>query len=254
MIGLFQELGPCRIDKNMKVQDNPYSWSNASNMIFVDEPATVGLSYSKLANGHPGPNGDVVPGCPDPARKKGTCGTYSSASPNSVANSTAAAAPDMWRFLQGFMGAFPQYARNGFHFTTESYGGHYAPVFNEYFEAQNAAKIPGAHKISLESVSIGNGWYDPLLQYQAYYNYTVFPGNTYDFRPFNKSTEKLMYNNMYGKGNCFDRIKDCDSRRLSAGNKVCSTGDDYCANNVEFLLDSEANRDEYVALRIGHLN
>lgn len=53
------------------------------------------------------------------------------------------------------MGAFPQYSQNGFVFTTESYGGHYAPIFNEYFETQNAANISGAHKISLESVIIG---------------------------------------------------------------------------------------------------
>jgi carboxypeptidase C (cathepsin A) len=36
----------------------------------------------------------------------------------------------MWKTLQGFMGAFPDYSRNGFNFATESYGGHYAPVFN----------------------------------------------------------------------------------------------------------------------------
>jgi carboxypeptidase C (cathepsin A) len=36
----------------------------------------------------------------------------------------------MWKTLQGFMGAFPHYSRNGFSFTTESYGGHYGPVFN----------------------------------------------------------------------------------------------------------------------------
>jgi carboxypeptidase D len=80
------------------------------------------------------------------------------------------------------MGAFPQYSRKSFHFTTESYGGHYGPIFNEYIETQNAAirngSLPGAHVISLESVMIGNGWYDPLIQYQAYYNFTVYPGNT----------------------------------------------------------------------------
>lgn len=36
----------------------------------------------------------------------------------------------MWKTLQGFMGAFPEYSRSGFSFTTESYGGHYGPVFN----------------------------------------------------------------------------------------------------------------------------
>lgn len=62
------------------------------------------------------------------------------------------------------MGAFPEYARNGFHFSTESYGGHYGPIFNEYIESQNAKHLHGAHEIKLESVLIGNGWYDPLLQ------------------------------------------------------------------------------------------
>jgi len=55
------------------------------------------------------------------------------------------------------MGAFPKYSRNGFHFSTESYGGHYGPIFNEYIESQNAKNIPGAHKISLETVLIGYG-------------------------------------------------------------------------------------------------
>jgi len=53
------------------------------------------------------------------------------------------------------MGAFPQYSRNGFALSTESYGGHYGPIFSEYFETQNAKNITGAHQISLETVLIG---------------------------------------------------------------------------------------------------
>jgi carboxypeptidase C (cathepsin A) len=35
MIGLFEELGPCMVDINGKVVNNPYSWTNASNMVGI---------------------------------------------------------------------------------------------------------------------------------------------------------------------------------------------------------------------------
>jgi carboxypeptidase C (cathepsin A) len=34
MIGLFQENGPCGIDQNGDVYNNPYSWSNARHAVF----------------------------------------------------------------------------------------------------------------------------------------------------------------------------------------------------------------------------
>ena len=92
--------------------------------------------------------------CPDYAQDL-ECGTYSYPNLTLTANTTANAAPNFYKTLQGFMRAFPDYSRNGFHFSTESYGGHYGPIFNEYIEEQNAKNVSGAHKISLESVVIG---------------------------------------------------------------------------------------------------
>ncbi|CDU25528.1 probable carboxypeptidase 2 (C-terminal fragment) [Sporisorium scitamineum] len=73
-------------------------------------------------------------------------------------------------------------------------------------------------------------------------NFTVSPGNTYDYRPFNASVEEMMYNNMFGPGNCLDQIRDCYA---TGTNQVCSTADSFRANNVEAILDNYANRDEY---------
>lgn len=160
MIGLFQELGPCGIDYSGNVYNNPYSYSKVSNMLFIDQPTTTGFSYSKTVPGYLDADGNVnvLTSNTCPPSVNGTCGTFSDPNYAILANSTLTAAPGMWKALQGFMGAFPQYSNNGFNFATESYGGHYGPVFNEYFEKQNKANIPGTKKIDLQSVMIGNGW------------------------------------------------------------------------------------------------
>ncbi|KAI8935502.1 hypothetical protein NX059_008072 [Plenodomus lindquistii] len=245
MIGLFQELGPCGIGPDLKPFDNPYSWTNASNMLFIDEPTQVGFSYSIPIPGYTNDGAIVqLPNatCPDYAQNYGTCGTYSSPNHTLTANTTESAAPNMWKTLQGFMGAFPQYSRNGFSFTTESYGGHYGPVFNSYFLDQNAKNITGAHKINLENVLIGNGWFDSLVQYQAYYNYSVYPGNTYDYDPYNDTVKAEWYNNLYGPGNCVDRTKHCYA---TGQNSICAAADDFCYDKVEAPFDIYSGRDEY---------
>jgi carboxypeptidase C (cathepsin A) len=126
MIGLFQELGPCGIGPDLKPFNNPYSWTNASNMLFVDQPTDVGFSYSVPIPGYTDGSTIVqLPDntCPDYAEGYGTCGTYSKPDHTLTANTTEGAAENFWRTLQGFMGAFPEYSRNGYSMATESYGG-----------------------------------------------------------------------------------------------------------------------------------
>ena len=214
-------------------------------MLFIDEPTQVGFSYSDPVPGYTDPNSDYVitlPNntCPDYA-SDWKCGTYSYPNLTFTANSTPAAAPNMWKTIQGFMGAFPNYTRDGFYFATESYGGHYAPIFNDYFLSQNAKSIAGAHKVNLKAVLIGNGWYDPLVGYEGYYNYSVSPGNTYDLH-FNESVRSQYYTNMYGPGNCYDQTVDCNTNGLDM---TCATADDFCLNSVEYLFDTYTSRDEY---------
>ena len=115
MIGLFQEIGPCRIkNDSSSVVNNPYSWSTNSNILFIDQPLGVGFSVSR--------------------------------SPLVVGRSEQAAA-DVWKFLQIFLNdtRFSALATNKLAIWTEScvisfyencraeyvsrYGGHYGPAF-----------------------------------------------------------------------------------------------------------------------------
>jgi cathepsin A (carboxypeptidase C) len=94
LTGLFLELGPATIDKNLKVVNNPYSWNNNASVIFLDQPVNVGFSYS-----------------------------------GSPVSDTVAAGKDVYALLTLFFKQFPEYAKQPFHIAGESYAGHYIPVF-----------------------------------------------------------------------------------------------------------------------------
>ncbi|KAF2087076.1 carboxypeptidase Y-like protein A [Saccharata proteae CBS 121410] len=127
LTGLFMELGPSSITKKLDVKYNPSSWNSNASVIFLDQPVNVGFSYSG----------------------------------GSVSN-TVAAGKDVYALLTLFFKQFPQYAKQDFHISGESYAGHYIPVF--------ASEILSHKKrnINLKSVLIGNGLTDGLTQYEYY--------------------------------------------------------------------------------------
>ncbi|KAF6012652.1 carboxypeptidase C [Brettanomyces bruxellensis] len=94
LTGLFFELGPSSINKNLKPVSNPFSWNNNASVIFLDQPVNVGYSYS---------SGSI--------------------------SDTVAAGKDVYAFLELFFQQFPEYLNRPFHIAGESYGGHYLPAF-----------------------------------------------------------------------------------------------------------------------------
>jgi len=127
LTGLFMELGPSSITKDGKAKYNPSSWNANASVIFLDQPVNVGYSYS-----------------------------------GSAVSNTVAAGKDVYALLTLFFKQFPEYAKQDFHISGESYAGHYIPVF--------ASEILSHKKrnINLQSVLIGNGLTDGLTQYEYY--------------------------------------------------------------------------------------
>lgn len=126
-MGLFMELGPSSVNQKLEVKFNEFSWNNNASVIFLDQPVNVGYSYSS----------------------------------GSVSN-TVAAGKDIYALLTLFFKQFPEYSKQTFHISGESYAGHYIPVF--------AAEILSHKKrnINLQSILIGNGLTDGLTQYEYY--------------------------------------------------------------------------------------
>ncbi|ETW75053.1 serine carboxypeptidase S10 [Heterobasidion irregulare TC 32-1] len=206
MIGLFQENGPCKIlpDGQTTVL-NPYSWNSISNMIYIDQPIGTGFSFGT----------DTV-------------------------NSTEAAAPFVWEAFQILFesGEFAKFASREFIFATESYGGHFGPSFVTYFDKQNAlidARKLHGEKVLVSALMINNGWYDPLLQNEAYVTFaTDAPG----YGPLqNASVLAQLHADFYEPGGCRDREIACEALgntndANATANHICRTADDFCIDNI----------------------
>ncbi|KMT02338.1 hypothetical protein BVRB_9g205630 [Beta vulgaris subsp. vulgaris] len=141
-LALFYENGPFQIANNMSLMWNDFGWDKASNLIYVDQPVGTGFSYTSDT-------------------------TDIRHDENGVSN-------DLYDFLQAFFKAHPQYAKNDFYITGESYAGHYIPAFAARVHNGNKAQ-EGLH-INLKGFAIGNGLTHPEIQYKAYPDYALDNG------------------------------------------------------------------------------
>ncbi|KAG0611141.1 hypothetical protein M758_7G119100 [Ceratodon purpureus] len=102
--GFIYEHGPFKFepaaDSNSlpKLTLNPYSWSKAANVLYVDSPAGVGFSYSKT-------RGDYITG-------------------------DLQTALDTHAFLLKWFEDYPEFQKNPFFITGESYAGIYVPTLS----------------------------------------------------------------------------------------------------------------------------
>ncbi|KAF9042813.1 serine carboxypeptidase [Hymenopellis radicata] len=208
MVGLFQELGPCRItNDSSSVTLNPYAWNNNANMLFIDQPVGVGFSYGDLKVG-----------------------------------SAHDAAVDIWKFMQIFLAdeRFANLNRNGLAIWTESYGGRYGPTFADYFLSQNdaiaAGKVEGA-PLNLTVLGIGNGFTDALLQFPADIAYA-------QSNPYQVLVPDILLQianfSFHTAGGCEDLIKSC---YINGTDDVCLNAQQICNQYVDGPLSS--NRDVY---------
>uniref|UniRef100_A0A8C7RJP1 Carboxypeptidase n=1 Tax=Oncorhynchus mykiss TaxID=8022 RepID=A0A8C7RJP1_ONCMY len=133
--GLLTEHGPFLIQNDgMSLEYNPYSWNMIANMLYLESPAGVGYSYSDDSN-------------------------YTTNDTEVSMNNFLA--------LKEFFKAFPEYIKNEFFLTGESYGGIYIPTLAE--------RVMEDASMNLQGIAVGNGMSsyemnDNSLVYFAYYH------------------------------------------------------------------------------------
>ncbi|EDV19964.1 uncharacterized protein TRIADDRAFT_51073 [Trichoplax adhaerens] len=191
LVGLLTENGPFNPGpggKNLAYRNT--SWNDFANVIFLESPAGVGYSYNNKKNY-----------------------TWDD---DQVADSNYAA-------LKSFFKKFPEFSRNEFYITGESYGGIYIPTL--------VVRVMNDSKINLKAFAVGNGLSDRRLNdnsmiYFAYYHgifgqriwsqlqkYCCSRGSCNFHNPTDKHCQKVLVaarQVMNDDLNNYDIYTDCD--------------------------------------------
>jgi len=130
MFGLFAEIGPFKIDKDLNLQYRQIgAWTDEYHVLFVDNPVGTGFSYTD----------------------KDEC----------YARNQTTVSNDLFNLLLQFFTVFPELRKNDFYLTGESYAGKYIPYLAyTIHERKEIAK----KYFNFVGVAIGDGYTDPVNQ------------------------------------------------------------------------------------------
>ena len=136
---------------NLTSQVNPYAWNEVSNLLFLSQPIQVGFSYADEVVGY-----EDATGYPVATEASNATGRWPGGDPYAY-DTTAKAAEGTWHILQAFLSELPTLdagvESRKFNLWTESYGGHYGPVFYDYFYNHNLGEL----NVSFLSDGLKNG-------------------------------------------------------------------------------------------------
>lgn len=252
MFAIFTENGPCSVTEHLTAQDNPWSWNNEYNILYLDQPVQTGFSYDTLTHGFLNvTTGAITPSDsaePPPHDNTTIPGLFGSQNATLTANTTANAARQFWNFLQVFERDFKIHTTTdrSVAIWTESYGGRYGPGFSTYIQQQNMriseGELNGAIPINLTTLGIINGCVDLETQITSRpeFAYDRNPYNILGITRHNYSDALIAYSE---KGGCHDQILEClhwaetnDPHMLGnhrETNRICERASDFCQNEVE---------------------
>ena len=139
MLGLMYENGPIMIDQQSgQVVENPFSWNQKANLLYVDQPFGVGYSHGLR---------DLWP------------------------ETEVEAAEWFLEFFTKFLQAYPEFKSRDLYLTGDSYAGHYIPFFAKKL------KDSADPAINLKGIAIGNGMTNARQESLPYGDFAMLPEN-----------------------------------------------------------------------------
>lgn len=223
MFGLLVELGPFMLNDDSLNEEynktgipqiiyNPYSWTKVGNLLIVNNPAPVGFSYCDPA----GPTGDGY-----------SCGNW---------NDSAVAVANH-QFLINWFKEFPEYAKNEFYITGESYAGIYVPIIAR-------AILADPQGINLKGFAVGDGCLgtDVLCGQKAgpYYNIEFLHGHGQFsenlYRRINKDCTESELRNGPLSSKCQSTV---DQVKIQVGGYYGYSLYDDCVYRNDFMLSTK---------------
>jgi len=142
MYGLFSENGPFSVASDGKtLVPRKITWNDKYAMLYIDNPCGAGYSFTS--------------------------------SPDGFVTSQDEVATNLYSALVQFFQVFPDYSKNPFYVTGESYAGKYVPSISHKIYLENTQ---GNGKINLQGLAIGDGATDPLTMFTGYSDLLYYLG------------------------------------------------------------------------------
>lgn len=209
MDGALLELGPFRVNLDGKVIYNSGTWHKLADVIFVDQPAGTGFSYS-----------------------------------DEYASELSDVAFHYVKFMEKYFELFPEEIDNDIYLAGESYAGQYIPYVADLVLANNKKEDSATY--NLKGLLIGNGWIAPNEQGLSYVPYAIQAGLiTTDNREWpqvlrqHEECQKAV-NEGLGHEVSSNVCEQILNKLLHATLDFDKPGDQRCVNMYDYTL-----RDEY---------
>ncbi|KIX03055.1 uncharacterized protein Z518_06605 [Rhinocladiella mackenziei CBS 650.93] len=250
---LASESGPCYVNFNgTETIENPWSFNNNANVLYIDQPTKAGLSYSYLVNGTYDLASewitplDINPDDLPDLNSTTQLGTFADQGPYTSANTTVMAGKVLWHFYEHWISSFPEYrtSSNKISFWGNSYGGFWIPETSASF-IKHAKNLTHSHplmkkNLTVDAIGITNGCMDFEYAIQGFPDFAY--NNTYSAPFYGNQTYQEITHNITKPGGCLDLMKNCRAEGLTGDpefkgnndtvNEICEDAFLYCFQYV----------------------